>query len=210
MNEACSAGTGSFLEESAAGYLNIHSASEIGPIALRAAAPLKFGEHCSAFINSDIRKAIQQGAPREDIVAGLVFSIVANYLNRVVGNRSVGSHIVLQGGVAKNPAVPLAFAQMTGKSITVPPDPELMGCFGVARLVLQKHDEGLVDKGERAGVDGLAPVHGHAAELKALGRRRALGRWRAAGQECRDNGNKGDLQWHGVSQQRLSSPACTR
>ncbi|HNZ24243.1 MAG TPA: acyl-CoA dehydratase activase [Polyangiaceae bacterium] len=148
MNEACSAGTGSFLEESAAGDLNIHSASEIGPIALRAAAPLKFGEHCSAFINSDIRKAIQQGAPREDIVAGLVFSIVANYLNRVVGNRSVGSHIVLQGGVAKNPAVPLAFAQMTGKSITVPPDPELMGCFGVARLVLQKHDEGLVDKGE--------------------------------------------------------------
>ena len=147
MNEACSAGTGSFLEESAAGDLNIHTAAEIGPIALQAAAPLKFGEHCSAFINSDIRKAIQQGAPREDIVAGLIFSIVANYLNRVVGNRSIGDHIVLQGGVAKNPAVPLAFAQMTGKSITVPPDPELMGCFGVARLVLQKNEEGLIDKG---------------------------------------------------------------
>ncbi len=147
MNEACSAGTGSFLEESAAGDLNIHTAPEIGPIALQAAAPLKFGEHCSAFINSDIRKAIQQGAPREDIVAGLIFSIVANYLNRVVGNRSIGDHIVLQGGVAKNPAVPLAFAQMTGKSITVPPDPELMGCFGVARLVLKKNEEGLIDKG---------------------------------------------------------------
>jgi predicted CoA-substrate-specific enzyme activase len=147
MNEACSAGTGSFLEESAAGDLNIHTAPEIGPIALQAAAPLKFGEHCSAFINSDIRKAIQQGAPREDIVAGLIFSIVANYLNRVVGNRSIGDHIVLQGGVAKNPAVPLAFAQMTGKSITVPPDPELMGCFGVAHLVLKKNEEGLIDKG---------------------------------------------------------------
>jgi predicted CoA-substrate-specific enzyme activase len=145
MNEACSAGTGSFLEESAAGDLNIDTAPEIGPIALEAAAPLKFGEHCSAFINSDIRKAIQQGAEREDIVAGLVFSIVANYLNRVVGNRAVGEHIVLQGGVAKNPAVPLAFAQMTGKPITVPPDPELMGCFGVARLVLQKRDEGLIE-----------------------------------------------------------------
>jgi len=148
MNEACSAGTGSFLEESAAGDLNIDTAPEIGPIALKAEAPLKFGEHCSAFINSDIRKAIQQGAAREDIVAGLVFSIVANYLNRVVGNRAVGEHIVLQGGVAKNPAVPLAFAQMTGKRITVPPDPELMGCFGVARLVLQKHAEGLIEKGD--------------------------------------------------------------
>ena len=148
MNEACSAGTGSFLEESAAGDLNIDTAPEIGPVALQAQAPLKFGEHCSAFINSDIRKAIGQGAAREDIVAGLVFSIVANYLNRVVGNRAVGDHIVLQGGVAKNPAVPLAFAQMTGKHITVPPDPELMGCFGVARLALQKESEGLLAKGE--------------------------------------------------------------
>jgi predicted CoA-substrate-specific enzyme activase len=148
MNEACSAGTGSFLEESASGDLNIHTAPEIGPIALQAKAPLKFGEHCSAFINSDIRKAMQQGAAREDVVAGLVFSIVANYRNRVVGNRAVGEHVVLQGGVAKNPAVPLAFAQMTGKTITVPPDPELMGCFGVARLVLRKHEEGLIEKGD--------------------------------------------------------------
>jgi predicted CoA-substrate-specific enzyme activase len=148
MNEACSAGTGSFLEESAAGDLSIETAPEIGPIALQAGAPLKFGEHCSAFINSDIRKAIQQGAERADIVAGLIFSIVANYLNRVVGNRRIGEHIVLQGGVAKNPAVPLAFAQMTGKTIMVPPDPELMGCFGVARLVLNKHSEGLIEKSD--------------------------------------------------------------
>ncbi|MCL2741920.1 MAG: CoA activase, partial [Oscillospiraceae bacterium] len=83
MNEACSAGTGSFLEESAAGDLSILSEGEIGPIALLAEAPLKFGEHCSAFINSDIRKAVGQGATREDITAGIVCSIVANYLNRV-------------------------------------------------------------------------------------------------------------------------------
>ncbi len=153
MNEACSAGTGSFLEESAAGDLNVETADQIGPIALKAEAPLKFGEHCSAFINSDIRKAIQQGASRQDIVAGLVFSIVANYLNRVVGNRTVGEHIALQGGVAKNPAVPLAFAHMTGKPITVPPDPELMGCFGVARLVIQKQQEGLIEKGDFDLVD---------------------------------------------------------
>ena len=147
MNEACSAGTGSFLEESAAGDLRIARAEDIGPVALEATAPLKFGEHCSAFINSDIRKAIQGGASRPDIVAGLVFSIVANYLNRVVGNRTVGSRIALQGGVAKNRAVPLAFAQLVGKPVSVPPDPELMGCFGVARLALQKHREGALGKG---------------------------------------------------------------
>jgi len=144
MNEACSAGTGSFLEESASGDLSIHSAKDIGPIALDANAPCKFGEHCSAFINSDIRKAVQQGAGRENITAGIVCSIVANYLNRVVGNRTIGAKIFLQGGVAKNPAVPLAFAMLLDKEILVPPSPELMGCFGVALLAKRKHADGLL------------------------------------------------------------------
>ena len=146
MNEACSAGTGSFLEESAAGDLSIHSAADIGPIALNADAPLKFGEHCSAFINSDIRKAVQQGATRENITAGIVCSIVSNYLNRVVGNRTIGGKVFLQGGVAKNPAVPLAFAMLLDKEILVPPSPELMGCFGVALLARQKQADGLLDE----------------------------------------------------------------
>ncbi len=146
MNEACSAGTGSFLEESAAGDLDVRRAEDIGPMALEAPAPLRFGEHCSAFINSDIRKAIQQGASRQDIVAGLCLSIVANYLNRVVGNRRVGGRIVLQGGVAKNPAIPLAFAQLLAKPVVVPPDPELMGAYGVALLALRKREEGALDE----------------------------------------------------------------
>jgi len=148
MNEACSAGTGSFLEESAHGDLNIEKVEDIADIALNAEAPLKFGEHCSAFINSDIRKAIQQGASREDITAGIVTSIVANYLNRVVGNRTIGNKIVLQGGVAKNKAVPLAFALLMGKEIVIPPDPELMGCFGVGILAKQKEADGFIDKSE--------------------------------------------------------------
>ena len=147
MNEACSAGTGSFLEESAEGDLNIPDAALIGDIALVAKEPLKFGEHCSAFINSDIRNAIQQGATREDITAGIVTSIVSNYLNRVVGNRTIGKNIVLQGGVAKNKAVPLAFAMLLNKDILVPPDPELMGCFGVGILAKQKVAEGFLTKG---------------------------------------------------------------
>jgi len=146
MNEACSAGTGSFLEESASGDLSIHSAKDIGPIALDANAPCKFGEHCSAFINSDIRKAVQQGAGRENITAGIVCSIVSNYLNRVVGNRTIGSKIFLQGGVAKNPAVPLSFAMLLNKEILVPPSPELMGCFGVALLAKRKYFEGLLEE----------------------------------------------------------------
>lgn len=146
MNEACSAGTGSFLEESAHGDLNIQHAFEIADIALSSESALKFGEHCSAFINSDIRKAIQQGATRESITGGIVTSIVSNYLNRVVGNRTLGKKIFLQGGVAKNKAVPLAFALLLDKQILVPPSPELMGAFGVGLLAKEKFNDNLLEK----------------------------------------------------------------
>ena len=146
MNEACSAGTGSFLEEAAAGDLNITDVTKIGDLALSSQRPLKFGEHCAAFINAEIRKAILQGASKEDITAGLVLSIVSNYLNRVVGNRTIGNHISMQGGVAKNPAVPLAVAYLLKKQVVVPPFPELLGCFGAALIAIKKHKEGLLEK----------------------------------------------------------------
>ncbi len=71
MNNACSAGTGSFLEESAQSDLGVH-VSEIADIALAAPAPVKFKTTCAAFINSDIRIAQQQGQKRDNILAGLV------------------------------------------------------------------------------------------------------------------------------------------
>ncbi len=89
MNNACSAGTGSFLEESAQGDLGI-AVSDIADMALAAPSPVHFKATCAAFINSDIRIAQQQGHSRENIVAGLVYAIAANYLNRVKGPRPVG------------------------------------------------------------------------------------------------------------------------
>jgi predicted CoA-substrate-specific enzyme activase len=77
MNNACSAGTGSFLEESAHGDLGM-DVSDIADLALAAPSPVHFKATCAAFINSDIRIAQQEGHSRENIVAGLVYAIAAN------------------------------------------------------------------------------------------------------------------------------------
>jgi len=137
MNNACSAGTGSFLEESAHGDLGI-DVGDIAAIALAAKSPVQFKTTCAAFINSDIRIAQQQGHSRDDIVAGLVYSIAGNYLNRVKGPRPVGSEVLLQGGVALNAAVGHAFAHSTGRPVVIPPHPELLGALGVALLALTR------------------------------------------------------------------------
>ncbi len=143
MNEACSAGTGSFLEESAFETLGVKM-EDIAEVALQGNAPPNFNDQCAAFIASDIKNAIHEGVAHEDIVAGLVYSICMNYSNRVKGNRPVGQKVFMQGGVCYNKAVPLAMASLVGKPIIVPPEPGLMGAFGVALEVKKRIESGLM------------------------------------------------------------------
>jgi predicted CoA-substrate-specific enzyme activase len=145
MNEACSAGTGSFLEESAKESLNV-STEEIGALALDGTAPPNFTDQCAAFISSDIKIAGQEGIGKNDILAGLVYSICLNYVNRVKGSRPVGKKIFMQGGVCYNKAVPVAMASLMNTQIIVPPDPGLMGAFGVALEVKNRVALGIANE----------------------------------------------------------------
>ena len=144
MNEACSAGTGSFLEESALETLGIKMQA-IADCALKGKSPPNFNDQCAAFISSDIKNAIHEGIHRDDIVAGLVYSICMNYTNRVKGNRPVGRRVFMQGGVCYNRAVPMAMAALMGIPIVVPPEPGLMGAFGVALEVEKRIQAGLME-----------------------------------------------------------------
>ena len=146
MNEACSAGTGSFLEEAAKESLNIDY-RQIQDIAMQGDAPPNFNDQCAAFISSDIKNASHEMS-RENIVAGLVYSIAMNYNNRVKGARRLGQKIFMQGGVCYNRAVPLAMAAVLGRPIIVPPEPGLMGAFGVALEVKQRLRMGLLRPSE--------------------------------------------------------------
>ncbi len=146
MNEACSAGTGSFLEESAKESLNVKTEA-IGDLALQGETPPNFTDQCAAFISSDIKRASQEGINKNNILAGLVYSICLNYLNRVKESRPMGKKIFMQGGVCYNKAVPVAMASLIKTPIIVPPDPGLMGAFGVALEVKKQLDLGLMQAG---------------------------------------------------------------
>ncbi len=143
MNEACSAGTGSFLEESARETLGIRM-EDIAEQALAGNRPPNFSDQCAAFISSNIKNAFHEGIQKEDVAAGLVYSICMNYVNRVKGARPVGEKVFMQGGVCYNRAVPLAMAALSGKQIIVPPDPGMTGAFGVALEVKNRIDQGLM------------------------------------------------------------------
>jgi predicted CoA-substrate-specific enzyme activase len=137
MNKACAAGTGSFLEEQAE-RLGISIKEEFGGLALAARKPVKMGERCTVFIESDLVHHQQMGAGTDDIVSGLSYSIVANYLNKVVGDRRVGKNIFFQGGTAFNKGVIAAFEKTVGKPVKVPSHHDVTGAIGVALLAIKE------------------------------------------------------------------------
>jgi predicted CoA-substrate-specific enzyme activase len=154
MNKVCAAGTGSFLEEQAE-RLGISIQEEFAELAFSSRAPLPLGERCTVFMESDLVHHLQRGAPIPDLVAGLAYSIVENYLNKVVETRRVGRKIFFQGGPAFNHAIVAAFERVLGKPVTVPPHHEVTGAIGAALLAMRENPKPYSDfkgfeLGERA------------------------------------------------------------
>ncbi|MBI5016902.1 MAG: hypothetical protein HZB55_15645 [Deltaproteobacteria bacterium] len=133
MNEACAAGTGSFLEEQAE-KLGVRIEGEFSQLALESAAPLKLGERCTVFMERDVGRHQASGAALPDLVAGLAYAVVENYLNRVVHGRPIGDVVFFQGGTAFNDSVAAAFSKVLGKRIVVPPHNGVLGAYGAALL----------------------------------------------------------------------------
>jgi predicted CoA-substrate-specific enzyme activase len=141
MNKVCAAGTGSFLEEQAERLgLDIR---DFGDTALESPAPAQLGERCTVFMESDVVSHQASGTETGDIVGGLCYSIVRNYLHRVVGERRIGERIFFQGGTAYNRGVVAAFNSVLGErgSVAVPPHHDVTGAIGAA-LLAREHMAG--------------------------------------------------------------------
>lgn len=135
MNKVCAAGTGSFVEEQAA-RLGI-ALPDYGALALSAERPVDLGERCTVFVETAINAALAKGATKPEVAAGLCLSVVRNYLHKVVNNKPVGRRIVLQGGVAYNPAIVAAFRAYAGDDLTVSPYFAVSGAVGAALLAAE-------------------------------------------------------------------------
>jgi len=137
MNEACAAGTGSFLEEQAE-KLGISIKEEFARLALASTSPARLGERCTVFMERDVTGLLLKGAEVGDLTAGLAYSVALNYLNRVVRGRKIGNVIFFQGGTAYNDSVAAAFSQILGKRIIVPPHNGVIGAIGMALIAHER------------------------------------------------------------------------
>ena len=139
LNEACSSGCGSFLQNFA-NSLNI-PLEKIADAAFSSRHPANLGSRCTVFMNSTIITEQKNGRNAEDIMAGLCRSIIENVFTKVVrisDTSSLGKNIMVQGGTFKNDAVLRAIEQYLGVNVNRAPFPGEMGAIGVA-LLAKRH-----------------------------------------------------------------------
>lgn len=142
LNEACSSGCGSFLENFASS-LGI-PAEKIAEAAFRSKQPANLGSRCTVFMNSTIITEQKNGRQPNDIMAGLCRSIIENVFTKVIrisSTASLGDNVVVQGGTFKNDAVLRALEQYLGREVTRAPYPGEMGCIGAALLTKRRIKE---------------------------------------------------------------------
>ncbi len=137
MNKVCAAGTGSFLEELANKY-DINIINQFQEIALESNNPVKLAERCTVFMESDLVYYHQKSASIKDLIAGLCYAVVHNYLNRVVGKKKIGKKVMFLGGPSLNKGVVAAFEKIIKRKILLPEHREVLGAYGAALSVFEK------------------------------------------------------------------------
>ena len=151
VNEACSSGCGSFLENFASS-LNI-PVEGIAQAAFSSTNPAVLGSRCTVFMTSSIVSEQRCGKTPADIMAGLCRSIIENAFTKVIrisNLESLGKKVVVQGGTFLNDAVLRALEQHIGREVTRAPYPGLMGAIGIALLTQEHLEDARRERGEVA------------------------------------------------------------
>ena len=142
LNEACSSGCGSFLENFASS-LHIQT-KEIADKAFSSKNPAVLGSRCTVFMNSSIITEQRNGKNPEDIMAGLCRSIIQNVFTKVIrvsNLDSLGKKIVVQGGTFENDAVLRAMEEYVGREVVRAPYPGIMGAIGVGLIAKEQYEK---------------------------------------------------------------------
>ncbi len=157
LNEACSSGCGSFIENFAKslGYNVI----DFAKTARFAKSPTDLGTRCTVFMNSNVKQAQKEGAGVDDISAGLAYSVIKNALYKVIKVTSagdLGKHIVVQGGTFYNDAVLRSLEQLLGTNVVRPDISGIMGAFGAALIARERYHIA-----EEYAMEGMITEHDH-------------------------------------------------
>lgn len=132
MNDKCAAGTGRFLDV-AARNLEI-DLEEMGDYHFQGErAPLTINSTCAVFAESEIIGLLAKGHGKEEIVAGIHYSI-AKRTARLAKRVGIEERLFFDGGPALNKGLVSALQDELGRQLLVPENPQTVTAYGAAIL----------------------------------------------------------------------------
>jgi len=136
MNDKCAAGTGRFLEVTAA-TLGIRL-EDMGDISLKSTKKIQLSNLCTIFAQQEMVALLSRAEKVEDIIAGL-HSALASRVATLARRLKIEPDVVLTGGVAKNSGMVKAMKENLGCNLLVPEEPLLTGALGAAILAKENY-----------------------------------------------------------------------
>ncbi|MBN1655221.1 MAG: 2-hydroxyglutaryl-CoA dehydratase [Deltaproteobacteria bacterium] len=138
MNDKCAAGTGRFLEVMAR-VLEV-DIGQLGELDSSARESLTLSSTCTVFAESEVVSAIADGAELSEIVSGIHRAIARRTvaLAKRVAPNLTDLKVAMSGGVARNKGVVRALGRALEVSISVPPEPDIVGALGAALIARDK------------------------------------------------------------------------
>jgi predicted CoA-substrate-specific enzyme activase len=136
MNDKCAAGTGRFLEVTAAA-LGI-KLEDMGDISLKATKKIPLSNLCTVFAQQEVVALLSRGEELENILAGL-HDALASRVAALARRLGIEPDLVLTGGVAKNSGIVKAMKDSLGCEILVPEEPLITGALGAAILAKETY-----------------------------------------------------------------------
>lgn len=139
MNDKCAAGTGRFLDVMSR-VLEIPMA-DMGAWYFKSKTPARVSSTCTVFAESEVISLLSKNILKEDIVAGVHFSI-ASKACALVRRVGVGTELTMTGGGARDAGLVDAIAKELGIPVSVAPHPQVVGALGAALMAYEKQVRG--------------------------------------------------------------------
>ena len=171
MNGTCAGGTGAFIDQMSS--LLQTDATGLNELASRHKSIYSIASRCGVFAKSDLQPLINEGAPKEDLAASVLQSVVNQTVAGLACGRKIKGNVVFLGG-------PLFFMSELRKayektlsqdatSFITPEDAQIYVAIGAAMMAGEKKDskttglKSLIDllKSQKSGeheIDSIRPL----------------------------------------------------
>jgi predicted CoA-substrate-specific enzyme activase len=155
LNEACAAGTGSFIDQQAERiYADFEEFNQIEDPQRRMETILvKFMEEgrksdspasvacrCTVFTKSDMIHLQNKGIPIKHIIAGLHDGVAKNFKSTLINNRELQEPVAFIGGYASNQLARASFEKILGKKVVAPSHYTSVGALGTILSAISRNE----------------------------------------------------------------------